>query len=108
MTAIVSDEASVAIEGGGVELRRAEIGGGMTVAFVSVPGWIDFGPALQGLPGGSCPCPHWGYLFTGRLRVRSANGEQTYVAGQAFHRMPGHVPETVEDCRWVEFSPTEE
>jgi hypothetical protein len=26
-------------------------------------------PGYQGLPGGVCQCPHYGYVFTGRMRA---------------------------------------
>ena len=28
---------------------------------------VDASPLLRGLPDDRCPCPHWGYVFTGRL-----------------------------------------
>jgi hypothetical protein len=31
-----------------------------------------------------------------------------YTAGQAFYWAPGHVPVALEDCEYVDFSPTEE
>ena len=34
----------------------------------------DLGPLLAGLPGGRCPCPHWGYLSRGRI-IRGTSGQ---------------------------------
>ena len=68
----------------------------------------DMGPAVKGLPGDACQCPHWGYMLKGRLRMRSDDGERVYEAGQAYYWAPGHVPVALEDCEFVEFSPTEE
>jgi hypothetical protein len=40
--------------------------------------------------------------------MRTADGDQTYTAGQAFYWAPGHVPLALQDCEYVDFSPTEE
>lgn len=61
MTGISRLNAPVAIKGPGVELRIREVGGDMTAAFVRVAGGTDLRPALKGLPGDLCQCPHWGY-----------------------------------------------
>jgi hypothetical protein len=108
MKAISRDQAPVAIESDGVELRMQEIGGGMTTAFVRVPKGADFRPALVGLKGDLCQCPHWGYLLKGRLKMHTANGEEIYEAGQAVYWAPGHAPEALEDTEYVDFSPTDE
>ncbi|MET7594561.1 hypothetical protein ACWERY_35485 [Streptomyces sp. NPDC004082] len=108
MTATTRSETPVAIEGGGVELRTREIGGDMSVAYARFPKGTDMAPALKGLPGDLCQCPHWGVLLKGRLRMRTADGEETYEAGQAFYWAPGHAPEALEDCEYVDFSPTTE
>jgi hypothetical protein len=107
MISIRRDEVPVAIEGNGVELRmRPE--GELTVAFVRLPAGANLAPALRGLPGDLCPCPHWGYMLKGRVRMHTKNGSSDYVAGQAFYWAPGHAPEAVEDSEYVDFSPTRE
>jgi hypothetical protein len=108
MTAITRNDAPIAIEAGGVELRMREVGGDVTVAFARLPKGTDMAPAVKGLPGDMCQCPHWGYLLKGRLRMRTARGDETYEAGQAFYWPPGHVPEALEDCEYVDFSPPPE
>ncbi|MGW1495480.1 hypothetical protein [Streptomyces sp. NPDC002402] len=108
MTATTRDETPVTIEGGGVELRMKEVGGDMTAAFVKFPKGTDMAPAVKGLPGDMCQCPHWGYLFSGRLKMRTPSGEEIYEAGEAFYWPPGHVPEALEDCEYVDFSPSKE
>ncbi|MFF5922832.1 hypothetical protein ACFY8C_31625 [Streptomyces flavochromogenes] len=35
------------------------------------------------------------------------DGEEIYEAGQAFYWPPGHAPVALEDCEYVDFSPTE-
>ena len=108
MKALFKNEAPIAIEGDGLEFRKGVIGGGMSVAFVQVPAGADLRPALAGLPGDLCPCPHWGYVLTGKVRMHTADGAETYEAGQAFYWAPGHAPEAIEDSEYLDFSPTDE
>jgi len=58
MNGLTRQQAPMAIEGEGVELRLKEIGGGMSAAFVRPAKGTDLGPALRGLLGDLCPCPH--------------------------------------------------
>ncbi|MFI8322806.1 hypothetical protein [Streptomyces sp. NPDC085529] len=108
MKAFTREDTPVTLEGDGVDLRLQEAGGGMSVAFIHLPQGTDLAPALKGLEGDLCPCPHWGYLLKGRIRMRTASGEHVYEAGQAYYWGPGHAPEALEDSDFVEFSPTEE
>lgn len=101
------EDLSVRIEAEGVELRTQEVGD-LTLAWVSLDKGIDLGPGLQGLPGDLCQCPHWGYMLKGRLRMKTANGDQIYEAGDAFYWGPGHAPEALEDTEYVDYSPTAE
>jgi hypothetical protein len=98
----------VAIESDGVEVRKREIGGDMTVAFVHLPAGTDLGPALARLPGDLCPCPHRGYLLSGRMEMRTKDGVDVYEAGQAFYWSPDHAARALEDIDYVDFSPTSE
>jgi len=107
MKVLKPEDTPVAIQDDNVELRKSEAGD-MTVSFISLKEGTDFGPALEGLDGGMCPCPHWGYMLKGRLQMRTKDGDQVYEAGQAFYWAPGHVPVALEDCEYVDFSPTEE
>ncbi|MFJ6796092.1 hypothetical protein [Streptomyces sp. NPDC091268] len=107
-TAITRDEAPVALSGGGVELRMQEIGGDLTVAFVRLPEGADLTDAMKGQPDDMCPCPHWGYLQKGRLKMRTASGDEVYEAGQAFYWASGHVPVALTDVEYVDFSPSRE
>ncbi|MGW2561842.1 hypothetical protein ACWCXB_21830 [Streptomyces sp. NPDC001514] len=108
MTAATRRDTPVAIEGGGVELRMEEVGGDLTVSFVRLPKGADMAPALKGQPDDLCQCPHWGYLLAGRLKMKTKDGDEIYEAGQAFYWPPGHAPEALEDCDYVDFSPTRE
>jgi hypothetical protein len=97
----------VAIEGDGVQLRKRSVGS-MTVALVSARQGIDMRPALRGLPGDRCQCPHWGYVLEGTVRMHTGDGHKDYTAGQAFYWAPGHAPEFIEDASYVDFSPTDD
>jgi hypothetical protein len=81
---------------------------GYTVNFVSLRQDADLGLMLQALPGGQCPCPHWGFLMKGRLTVRYSEGEETIRAGEAFYLPPGHVPAATAGTEFVQFSPAAE
>jgi hypothetical protein len=107
MQRLPRDEVPVAIEGDGVELRLRDEGG-LTVSFVRLPAGAHLAPALKGLPGDLCPCPHWGYMLKGRVRMHTAEGPREYPAGEAFYWGPGHAPEALEDSEYVDFSPTED
>jgi hypothetical protein len=107
MQALSAETVPVAIDGEGVEVRMREVGE-MTVSFISLDAGTDLGPALVGLDGDLCPCPPWGYMLQGTLRMRTADGDRTYSAGEAFYWAPGHAPVAETDCSYVDFSPTEQ
>jgi hypothetical protein len=79
-----------------------------TVNFVSIREDADLAPMLQSLPGGQCPCPHWGFLLKGQMTVRYKDGEETIRAGEAFYLPPGHVPAAEAGTEFVQFSPAAE
>jgi hypothetical protein len=47
---------------------------------------------LKGFPDDRCQCPHWGYVFKGKLTWRFADQEEVFEAGDAFYVPPGHTP----------------
>jgi hypothetical protein len=104
---LTPDTVPIVVKDENVELRMAEVGE-MTVSFIRLTEGTDLGPALVGLDGDSCPCPHWGYMLEGRLLMRATGNDQTYEAGQAFYWAPGHAPFALSDCAYVDFSPTAE
>lgn len=95
----------VAMEEGGYEGRMAEWGE-YTVNFERIPGESDFSPYFVGLPDDSCQCPHWGYVFKGKLRFTYRDREEVISAGEAYYAPPGHRFACLEDAETVEFSPT--
>jgi len=107
MTSVTREAMQVRMEGNGLAFRTREIGG-QTMARVTLPKGTDLGPALKGLPGDSCQCPHWGYMIKGRLQMRTTLGDCVYEAGDAFYWAPGHVPVALEDCEYLDISPTDQ
>ncbi len=81
---------------------------GYTVNFVDITETHSLAPMLAGLPGGHCVCPHWGYLFRGRMIVHYDDHADVIEQGQAFYMPPGHVPEADAGTEFVLFSPTDE
>jgi hypothetical protein len=82
--------------------------GGMTIAFERWKAPLDATPVFKGLPDDSCQAPHWGYLFKGRFRVKTKDGDEVIEAGQAYYLAPGHIPVIEEDVELLEFSPADE
>jgi hypothetical protein len=81
--------------------------GELTIDFAKPPRG-DLAPLLKGLPDDLCQCPHWGYLFKGKIVVRYADHEESIEAGQAFYMPPGHAPEALEECELIQLSPAEQ
>jgi hypothetical protein len=79
--------------------------GDMNVAFEAIPAGMDTTPLFKGLPNDACPCPHWGYLFKGKMRIKYADHEEVISAGEAYYLTPGHNVVSEEDSEIVEFSP---
>ena len=92
----------------GIVDERAEELGGYTVSFDSFLGDLDGAPPLRGAPNDQCQCPHWGYVFKGKITFRFADHDETYEAGDAFYAPPGHTPITYEGAELVMFQPTDE
>ena len=106
MRSMRRDDVPLTIEAEGVEVRTTAFGGDQNVSFVRLAAGTDLGPLLKGLPYHMCPCPHWGYMISGRLRMSTSQGHFTYVAGDAFYWAPGHSPEALEDTEYVDFAPS--
>jgi hypothetical protein len=104
----VSKETASQVEDHGPVLDRREDLDGYTVNFVTFREDLDATPLFKGLPDDSCSCPHWGYVFKGRLTYRFADHEEVFEAGDAFYLPPGHVPVVEAGSELVQFSPSEE
>jgi hypothetical protein len=60
------------------------------------------------LPGGVCPCPHYGYIFSGRMRAKYPGSDwpdEVIEAGEAYFIPSGHVLIYEEPSRVMELNP---
>lgn len=87
-----------------VEDRYEEVDG-YRLDFVSIRQGHDLAPMLKGLPDDRCPCPHWGYVFKGKLTWRFADHEEVFEAGDAFYVPPGHAPSAETGSEFLQISP---
>jgi hypothetical protein len=104
----ISKESAPHVEDSGPALDISGPLDDYTVDFVEIRQEQSLAGLLQGLPGNSCPCPHWGYLFAGRITVTYADRVESYRAGDAFLMSPGHVPAAEAGTQFVQFSPTDQ
>jgi hypothetical protein len=108
MLKVSRDSASHRQDAGPVVDLRDELCG-YTASFTSLLVDIDATPFMKGLPDDRCQCPHWGYVFKGRMTARYADRDEVYAAGDAFYIPPGHVPVANEPgTEFLWFSPSEE
>jgi Cupin domain len=107
MPKVSKETASQLLEFGPV-IDRREVMDGYTVEFVSFGADSNLDEPLQALPGGSCQCPHWGYVIAGRMRYVFDGREEVYEAGDAFYQPPGHRPYVDAGTELLQFSPTDE
>ena len=98
-------EIPVEMEVDGIETRGVDWGGQL-VRHLDLPAGVDFTPLFVGLPGDMCQCPHWGWVLSGSIHLRYADGtEEVTRAGEAYHWPAGHTGWTDEGVVFVEFSP---
>jgi hypothetical protein len=86
---------------------RSEQWGDLEVGY-TVTGPGDHTALYQGLPGAVCPCPHYGYVFKGRVRCRYPNcdwPDEVASAGEAYFFRAGHVLVYEEDTEALELNP---
>lgn len=70
---------------------------------------VDTTPLFEGLEGGLCQCPHWGFVLRGELTTTDAGGEQeTVKANDLFYWPAGHNVRVDADAEIVMFSPQRE
>ena len=88
---------------------KGEEWGGQLVRYVDLPPGADFTLLFKGLPDDRCQCAHWGYVVSGSIHVRYADGHQDLnLAGDLYYWPGGHTGRTDEGVVFVEFSPAEE
>ena len=100
--------ASDSMELDGYEGHFEDLDGGYTVGFETYTADADLSPLFAGLPNDQCQCAHWGYVLKGKLTFRTASGDETFEAGDAYYVGPGHTPILYAGTEVVEFSPSEE
>ena len=102
------DDLALEMKVDAIETRSAEWGDQL-VRHVDLPPGVDFTPLLKGLPGDMCQCPHWGYVISGSIRIRYADGtEELTSAGESYYWPAGHTGWTDEGIVFIEFSNAEE
>jgi hypothetical protein len=101
-------EAPDQLEMEGYDGAFSTLGPDYTVGFERYTADADLAPFFRGLPDDMCQCPHWGYVIAGKLVYHTADGDETFTAGDAYYVGPGHTPELFAGTEVVEFHPTEE
>jgi hypothetical protein len=89
---------------------RAETWGDFTVAYTDT-GPADFTYVYQDLPGGVCPCPHYMYLFEGRMRATypgTDKPDEVVEAGEVCFIGKDHILIYEEPTKALEFNPKAE
>ena len=105
----VSRDSAEHVEDHGLVTDRHQDGHGYTINFITFNADVDGTPMLKGLPGDQCSCPHWGYVISGSIVVRYADGtEEMNRAGDFYYWPGGHTGWTDEGVTFVEFSPAAE
>jgi hypothetical protein len=90
---------------------RSVVWGGLQIGLATVPSAVDCTFLYADLPGGVCPCPHWGYVLEGAVTARYPNGEhapETARAGDVYYFPPGHVLVYEEPTKALEVNPPEQ
>ena len=84
--------------------------GDMEIGFTTVDAPLD-GTELDrlgGMPGGVCTCPHYGYVFEGRIRATYPNTplpDEVATGGEAYFFPAGHVLIYEEATKAMELNP---
>ena len=107
MPKVSRDTAVTAVSLEGLDVRTEDLEGGYSVCFESHTADADLASWFHGLPADRCQVQRWGYVLKGMITFRFADGEETYVAGDAYYVPPGHTPVHYAGAEIVEFSPTE-
>src|SRR6266536_505710 len=84
--------ASESVEVEGYEGHLENFDDGYTVAFEKYTQDADLAPFFSGLPNDQCQAAHWGYVITGKVTFKTADGEEIFESGDAYYVPPGHTP----------------
>jgi hypothetical protein len=112
---IAKDDIDVQMEIPGAVIRqRTDFGegtgyGALSAEYFSLAAGVDTSPLFDGLEGGLCHCPHWGFVLSGQITTTDANGACEAVnANDLFYWPPGHNVRVDSDAEIVMFSPQRE
>jgi mannose-6-phosphate isomerase-like protein (cupin superfamily) len=105
----VSKESTEKTQDYGPVLDRCSTFEGYTINFVTFREDSDITEILASLDEKKCVCPHWGYVFSGRVSVTYENGrEETIEPGDAFYMPAGHTSWRAEaGTELLQFSPSD-
>jgi len=92
----------------GVAIDRTAHLDDITVNIVTIRETHSLKDALAALPGGTCQCPHWGYMLAGYMSCDYGDRTESYGPGDAFYMTPGHVPTADAGAEFVIFSPKDQ
>jgi hypothetical protein len=87
---------------------RSEQWGDLEVGYTTVPEPVDVSPMYASLPGGVCQCPHYGYMFRGRLRCVYPGSDwpdEVAETGDVYFVRAGHVLVYEEPSEVLELNP---
>lgn len=112
---IAKDDVDVQMEIPGAVVRQqkgfgdASGFGAISGEYFTLSAGVDTTPLFEGLEGGVCHCPHWGFVLRGRITTTDASGKQETVnANDLFYWPPGHNVKVDSDAEIVMFSPESE
>jgi hypothetical protein len=105
---ISKDDLPIAVQTDGYVGSYEEMGEYL-FAFESCVSGYSMDPLVSIFPDKACPVEHWGFVFTGRVRVEYVDGtEEIFNAGDAFWVPPGHRPYMLADTQLLQVSRTSE
>ena len=83
--------------------------GEMEIGATWTTGPADYSDVYKGLPGDVCPCDHYGYIFSGRIRVRYEDKTEEVIGpGEVYWIPKGHVLIYEEATHHLEINPHRE
>jgi hypothetical protein len=97
-----SEELTIEVDQPGIR-QAAVVWGGVRVSLELLAADAQLGRD----PVGRCPCPHWGWLRAGRLRVSYPDHDELICAGDLYFAAPGHTVVVEQDCDVLEMSPAD-
>lgn len=94
----------VTLERPGFTGRWTEMGN-LHFAYQSAAAGSNLDEMLTAFDDKACPVEHWGYVFSGSIRIEFTDGTHEIIsAGEAFHTPPGHRPYMIEDTVLLQVS----